>query len=137
MIPRRTILEALTREALLEIATGLEITGLSGQRKEGIVEELAATRAITTAELLELTIPYEFQGVSHAYEPDFLVRLTNGVTVVLEVKGYEDEEDRAKHTAAKRWVSAVNNWAELGPWHSHIFSKKSPVLLSEPGYRSG
>jgi len=61
-----------------------------------------------------LTIPYEYTGVDHSYEPDFLVRLTNGVTVVLEIKGYEDDQTKAKHTAARRWVEAVNNWGQLG-----------------------
>ena len=53
-------------------------------------------------------------GIDHPYEPDFLVRLANGVTVVLEIKGFEDDQDKAKHTAAKRWVAAVNKWGELG-----------------------
>ena len=57
---------------------------------------------------LEFTILYEYLGVSHAYVPDFLVRFDNGATVILEIKGFEDDEDRAKHQAAKRWVSAVN-----------------------------
>ena len=69
---------------------------------------------------LGLTVPYEYQGVDHAYEPDFLVGLANGVTLVLEIKGYEDDEVRAKHNAAKRWVSAVNNWGELGTWAFHV-----------------
>ena len=69
---------------------------------------------------LGLVIPYEYQGVDHGYEPDFLVRLSSGVTVVLEIKGYEDDEVRAKHTAAKRWVSAVNNWGQLGRWEFHV-----------------
>lgn len=68
---------------------------------------------------LGLTIPYEYQGVDHAYEPDFLVRLANGLTVVLETKGYADDQTQAKHTAAKRWVSAVNNWGQLGRWKFH------------------
>ena len=38
---------------------------------------------------LGLTIPYEYIEVTHSYEPDFLVRLKNGVTVILEIKGYE------------------------------------------------
>jgi hypothetical protein len=37
------------------------------------------------------------------------VRLSNGVTVVLEIKGFEDDQTKAKHTAANRWVEAVNN----------------------------
>jgi len=69
---------------------------------------------------LGLMIPYEYQGVDHGYEPDFLVRLASGVTVVLEIKGYEDDEVRAKHTAARRWISAVNNWGQLGRWEFHV-----------------
>jgi len=40
--------------------------------------------------------------IEHSYEPDFLERLASGATVVLEVKSYEDDQDKAKHTAAKR-----------------------------------
>jgi type III restriction enzyme len=47
-------------------------------------------------------------------------RLTDGGTVVLEMKGYEDEPTRAKHAGARRWVSAVNNWGELGVWRFHV-----------------
>ncbi len=65
---------------------------------------------------LEFTIPYEYYGVSHAYEPDFLVRLKDGRTLILETKGYEDNQAKAKHEAAGRWVKAVNNWGQLGQW---------------------
>jgi len=43
-------------------------------------------------------------------------KLTDGTTLILEIKGYEDEEDREKHTAARRWVEAVNRWGQLGRW---------------------
>jgi type III restriction enzyme len=80
-----------------------------------------------------LTIPYEYMGIDHSYEPDFLVRLSNGVTVVLEIKGYEDDQTKAKHTAAKRWVEAVNNWGQLGVWAFHVC--RNPQLLDrEMGY---
>jgi type III restriction enzyme len=66
---------------------------------------------------LEFNIPYEFDGVSgHYYVPDFIVRLTNGVSLILEIKGENDSKDDAKHQAAKRWVKAVNNWGEMGTW---------------------
>ncbi len=48
--------------------------------------------------------------------PDFLVRLVDGRTLILEMKGFEPDEDKAKHEAAKRWVSAVNHWGQLGTW---------------------
>ena len=65
---------------------------------------------------LGLGIPYEHDGVSHLYEPDFIVRLTNGIHLVLEIKGFEPDQVHAKHAAAKRWVSAVNNWGKLKKW---------------------
>jgi type III restriction enzyme len=48
------------------------------------------------------------------------VRLTNNVTLILEIKGYEDDQDRAKHQAAQRWVAAVNHWGQLGSWAFHV-----------------
>lgn len=65
---------------------------------------------------LEFNIPYELYGNPQVYEPDFIVRLRNDVSVVLEIKGKSFEDTDAKHQAAKRWVSAVNYWAKLGEW---------------------
>lgn len=78
---------------------------------------------------LDLAVPYEYQGIDHAFLPDFIVRLTNGITLVLEIKGYEDDQTKAKHTAAVRWVEAVNNWRELGPWRFHV--NRNPQLLHQ------
>jgi type III restriction enzyme len=36
-------------------------------------------------------------------------------------------QDRAKHQAARRWVSAVNNWGQLGRWDFHVC--KDPQML--------
>ncbi len=58
----------------------------------------------------------ELYGQPHFCEPDFVVRLTNGVTVVLEIKGQSQGDTGAKHQAANRWVSAVNHWGRLGEW---------------------
>jgi type III restriction enzyme len=63
-----------------------------------------------------LLIPYEYEGVQHHYEPDYLVRTKKGRTVILEIKGAMDDQDRAKHQAARRWVTAINNWGRLGTW---------------------
>ena len=61
-------------------------------------------------------IPYTYAGAGHNFFPDFLARLANGATLVLEVKGYEDEQDRAKYAAARRWCEAVSNWGQMGRW---------------------
>jgi len=76
---------------------------------------------------LGLHIPYEFQGVDHTYEPDFVVRLRSGLNVILEVKGFEDAQTTAKHHAARRWVRAVNNAKEHGEWRFH--SCRDPQVL--------
>ena len=65
---------------------------------------------------LEFNVPYELYGEPRTYEPDFLVRLKNGVHVVLEIKGRQYAGTDAKHEAARRWVSAVNHWGRLGAW---------------------
>jgi type III restriction enzyme len=65
---------------------------------------------------LGLVIGYEDEGEPHVYRPDFLVRLTDGRTVILETKGYATDQDLAKHTAARRWASVVNHWGQLGTW---------------------
>ncbi|MCY3724082.1 MAG: DEAD/DEAH box helicase family protein [Candidatus Poribacteria bacterium] len=78
---------------------------------------------------LGLGIPYEHDGISHLYEPDFIVRLTNGVHLVLEIKGFEPDRVLAKHAAARRWVSAVNNWGKLKKWDFLVC--RDPQLLGE------
>jgi len=88
-----------------------------------------AKRAYAKNDHLELAIPYEYLGVSHAYIPDFLICLEAGVTLILEIKGYQDDQDLAKHQAAKRWCSAVNNWGQLGRWVFHVC--KDPQMLGQ------
>ncbi|PIX44878.1 MAG: hypothetical protein COZ56_03410, partial [Armatimonadetes bacterium CG_4_8_14_3_um_filter_58_9] len=71
----------------------------------------------------------------HYYEPDYLVRLRNGKMLVLEVKGEEDDQDRAKHQAAQRWVTAVNNWGRLGVWDFAVCrdAQRLPSLIAAAG----
>ncbi|MTW19538.1 hypothetical protein [Allochromatium palmeri] len=48
--------------------------------------------------------PYEYVGIAHNFGPDFLVRLNLAafdLTLLLEVKSYEDDKTQAKHGAAK------------------------------------
>jgi hypothetical protein len=37
-------------------------------------------------------ITYSFKGIIHKFRPDYLVRLTNGKTLILEVKGQDDQQ---------------------------------------------
>ena len=54
--------------------------------------------------------------------------MTNGLTLLLEIKGEEREQDRAKHQAAQRWVSAVNHWGQLGQWAFHACRNPQTVI---------
>lgn len=67
-------------------------------------------------ERLGFLIPYEWEEKPHNYWPDFIVRLTNGLNLIIEIKGRETEQDRQKYAAAQRWVSAVNNDGRFGTW---------------------
>jgi len=65
---------------------------------------------------LDLTVPYEYGGAQHHFLPDYIVKLTDGTHLLLEVKGYESEQDRQKYEAGKRWCEAVTNWGQMGRW---------------------
>lgn len=80
------------------------------------LESSEAVKCYVRNDHLGLSIPYEYQGITHNHKPDYIVRLVNGVNLLLEIKGYARDQERAKHAGAKRWVSAVNNWnrARLG-----------------------
>ena len=76
---------------------------------------------------LEFNIPFELYGEPRAYEPDFIVRLSNGVHVMVEIKGRSRDDTSAKHQAAQRWVTAVNHWGRLGEWDFLVC--RDPQLL--------
>ena len=61
-------------------------------------------------------IKYLYRGVTHDYYPDFLGRLANGVTLILEIKGRDDEQNRRKRESLQEWVDAVNETGAYGAW---------------------
>src|SRR6185437_7923224 len=65
---------------------------------------------------LGFEVLYPFQGATRRYRPDFLVRLQDRTTLVLEVKGVEGAEARAKRAALALWVRAVNADGRFGLW---------------------
>jgi hypothetical protein len=68
-----------------------------------------------------------------AIEPDSIVKLRNGSMILVEMKSAEFDMDHAKYRAARRWVSAVNNWGRLGRWDFMVC--KDPLAL--PGMLAG
>ncbi len=65
---------------------------------------------------LGFEVRYLHAGGVSKFRPDFLVRLANGVTLVLEVKGKDTARDRAKREAMAEWVAAVNDDGRFGRW---------------------
>ena len=65
---------------------------------------------------LGFAVKYVYGGTTRKYLPDFLVKLVNGKTLILEVKGIESEQDIAKREALCEWVKAVNAVHTYGEW---------------------
>ena len=61
-------------------------------------------------------IKYLYNGVIHDYWPDFLIRLKNNVTLVLEIKGIDDNQNKEKRRYLDEWVQVVNEDGNYGTW---------------------
>lgn len=84
---------------------------------------------------LGFEIYYVYRGVIRKYRPDFLVRLHNGITLVLETKGKITEQDEAKKDALEDWVLAVSNHGAFGKWDCAILDdpQKIHAVLAQFG----
>jgi type III restriction enzyme len=69
---------------------------------------------------LGFEILYTYKGIVQKYRPDFLVRLTNGKMLVLEVKGQNSQQDGTKRDFLREWVNAVNTHGGFGIWASDV-----------------
>jgi type III restriction enzyme len=65
-------------------------------------------------------ITYSFKGIIHKFRPDYLVRLTNGKTLILEIKGQDDQQQQTKREFLSEWVRAVNGHGGFGTWVSDV-----------------
>ena len=70
-------------------------------------------------------IPYDFEGISLRYEPDYIAVLRprdsevggkNPLCLIAEVSGFRDDKKQAKVAGARLWVDAVNNDGRFGRW---------------------
>ncbi|MDD9858838.1 MAG: DEAD/DEAH box helicase family protein [Nitrospira sp.] len=79
--------------------------------------------AFAKNEGMGLGIPYLYDGESHDYVPDFLIRLHEKEEqyLILETKGF-DRLKEVKKSAAERWVAAVNADGAYGQWQYRMVS---------------
>jgi len=77
---------------------------------------------------LGLAIPYFYNGQTHDYIPDFIIRLKSDKQkyLILETKGY-DPQIELKVAAADRWIKAVNADGTFGTWHFSISRKITDI----------
>lgn len=65
---------------------------------------------------LGFEIVYTYGGVIRKFRPDFIIKLTNGKFLVLEVKGKDTPQNRTKREFLAEWVKAVNEDGRFGEW---------------------
>ncbi len=91
-----------------------------------VMEDMEEVEAFTpNLRHLGFQILYSYMGNEHYYEPDFIVQVRGGTSIVLEIKGKGGEihdEDRvhAKEQAARTWCRAVSNLGRYGAWEYEI-----------------
>lgn len=85
------------------------------------LEQMDEVLAYAKNHNLGFSIPYEHQGISRNYIPDFLVLLVRPdgtkLNLLIEVTGKKDDKKVVKvKTAREMWVPAVNNHGKFGEW---------------------
>ncbi|MCL2608747.1 MAG: DEAD/DEAH box helicase family protein [Treponema sp.] len=80
------------------------------------IEKNHAVTAFAKNDHLGFGILYTYAGIPHYYYPDFLIKLNNGKTLVLEVKGQDSPQEKEKRRTLDEWVETVNAIKEYGEW---------------------
>jgi type III restriction enzyme len=65
---------------------------------------------------LGFEILYVYRGIVQKFRPDYLVHLTSGRRLILEVKGLDTQQDKTKRDFLSEWVRAVNQHGGFGDW---------------------
>jgi type III restriction enzyme len=76
---------------------------------------------------LGFVIPYIFNGTIHNYYPDFLIKLDNGLMLVLEVKGIDSQQNKTKRKYLDEWVRAINADGRFGQWAWDVSFRTSDI----------
>jgi type III restriction enzyme len=78
---------------------------------------------------LGFEITYSFRGIVRKFRADYLVRLTNGKTLVLEVKGPDNQEQQTKREFLGEWVRAINDHRGFSAWAADV--SRNPTDIHE------
>ena len=118
-----------TEETVKSEVSHVTLDGIGGNTWEQVLalqcETIPEISAYVKNDRLGFTIPYVYRGQSHAYLPDFLLRLrrrdSDDVvrTLIVEVSGGRKSPGPTKikaSTARDSWCVAVNNHGDFGRW---------------------
>jgi len=86
------------------------------------LEQMPEVLSYVKNQNLGFTIPYEHQGTTHQYTPDFIVKIEMPdkqiLNLLIEVTGKKDDKKILKvKTARDLWVPAINNAEKFGRWN--------------------
>ncbi len=96
----------------------------------GAGQEMERNRHVTSwvkNDHIGFVIKYLYNGIVHDYWPDFLIRLDNGVTLVLEIKGVDDAQNKEKRRYLSEWVDVINEDGSYGTWTWDVAFNPSEV----------
>lgn len=77
---------------------------------------------------LMFEIAYVYRGGIYLYRPDYLVKLRNGTTLVLEVKGEDSDKNKAKRASLSEWVHAVDADGRFGAWAWDVIFRPQDIV---------
>ena len=100
------------------------------QWEMGTEQELDRNENVTSwvkNDHIGFVIKYLYNGTIHDYYPDFLIRLKNNVTLVLEIKGVDDNQNKEKRRYLEQWIKAVNDNGNYGTWMWDVAFSPSKV----------
>ncbi len=103
------------------------------------LEDMPEVMTYAKNQSLGFYIPYEHQGVSRQYVPDFIVKLQmpdkSVLHLIIEVTGKKDDKKVIKvKTAREFWIPAINNSGKFGNW---AFIEISDIYNSQNMIRAG
>ena len=70
---------------------------------------------------------YMWNGSKRKYIPDYLIKLINGKTLLLEVKGQITEQEEAKWSATRKLMTAINSKKAFGKWEFDVVTEMAKV----------
>ena len=92
-----------------------------------VLDNSEAVAAWVKNDHLGFEIRYIYRGAVRKYRPDFLVRLKNGEMLVLETKGQEREQDKAKRQYLDEWIQAINAHGGFGHWQWAVVQQPGEI----------